>query len=59
MTMATTFPSPEEALPRWLEELQASDRARGTLHNGRRDQLPQSQVAFHSTAGTCEWEFGV
>ena len=27
----TTPPSPEEALPRWLEELQDSDRARGTI----------------------------
>jgi site-specific recombinase XerD len=30
-TTAITSPSPEEVLPRWLEELQASDRARGTI----------------------------
>ncbi len=30
-TTAITPPSPEEVLPRWLEELQASDRARGTI----------------------------
>src|SRR5258706_8369822 len=27
----TAIPSPEKVLPRWLEELQASDRARGTI----------------------------
>jgi hypothetical protein len=33
--MATTMltpPSPEEILPLWLDELQASDRAKGTIH---------------------------
>src|SRR5947209_5526254 len=30
-TTAIPSPSPEEILPRWLEELQASDRARGTI----------------------------
>ncbi len=30
-TMAITPLSPEEVLPRWLEELQASDRAKGTI----------------------------
>src|SRR5260370_32509555 len=28
---ATTSPSPEEVLSRWLDELQASDRAKGTI----------------------------
>jgi site-specific recombinase XerD len=28
---ATTSPSPEEVLPLWLDELQASDRAKGTI----------------------------
>src|SRR5258706_8825807 len=27
----TAIPSPEKVLPRWLEELQASDRAKGTI----------------------------
>src|SRR6266516_4998433 len=31
ITTAITPPSPEEVLPRWLEELQASDRAKGTI----------------------------
>ena len=31
MTTAIPSPSPEEVLPCWLEELQASDRARGTI----------------------------
>jgi len=30
-TTAISSPFPEEILPRWLEELQASDRARGTI----------------------------
>src|SRR3989442_14957177 len=30
-TTAIPSPSPEEVLPRWLEELQASDRARDTI----------------------------
>ena len=30
-TTAITPPSPEEVLPRWLEELQAGDRAKGTI----------------------------
>jgi len=30
-TTAIIPPSPEEALPRWLEELKANDRARGTI----------------------------
>jgi site-specific recombinase XerD len=30
-TTATPSPSPEKVLPHWLEELQASDRARGTI----------------------------
>jgi integrase/recombinase XerC len=30
-TTALPSPSPREVLPRWLEELQASDRARGTI----------------------------
>ncbi len=30
-TTAIPSPSPEEVLPCWLEELQASDRARGTI----------------------------
>jgi site-specific recombinase XerD len=30
-TTAFTPPSPEEVLPRWLDELRASDRARGTV----------------------------
>ncbi len=30
-TTAIPPPSPEEVLPRWLEELQANDRARGTI----------------------------
>ncbi len=34
-TTAITPPSPEEVLPRWLEELQASDRARGTIRRYR------------------------
>lgn len=34
-TMAITPLSPEEALPRWLEELQASDRAKGTIRRYR------------------------
>jgi integrase/recombinase XerC len=28
---ALTSPSPEEVLPLWLDELQASDRAKGTI----------------------------
>jgi site-specific recombinase XerD len=34
-TMAITPLSPEEVLPRWLEELQASDRAKGTIRRYR------------------------
>jgi len=34
-TTAIIPPSPEEVLPRWLEELQASDRARGTIRRYR------------------------
>lgn len=30
-TTASTSPSSEEVLPRWLEELQASDRVKGTI----------------------------
>src|SRR5438445_13675930 len=30
-TTALTPPSPEEVLPLWLDELQASDRAKGTI----------------------------
>jgi site-specific recombinase XerD len=30
-TTALTSPSPEEVLPLWLDELQASDRAKGTI----------------------------
>lgn len=32
---AITPPSPEDVLPRWLEELQASDRVRGTIRRYR------------------------
>jgi site-specific recombinase XerD len=35
MTVAIPSPSPEEVLPCWLEELQASDRARGTIRRYR------------------------
>ena len=31
VTTALTSPSPEEVLPLWLDELQASDRAKGTI----------------------------
>ncbi len=31
VTTALTSPSPEEVLPLWLNELQASDRAKGTI----------------------------
>jgi site-specific recombinase XerD len=34
-TTAITPSSPKEALPRWLEELQASDRAKGTIRRYR------------------------
>src|SRR5437588_9804367 len=34
-TTAIPSPSPEEVLPCWLEELQASDRARGTIRRYR------------------------
>jgi len=34
-TVAITSPSPEEVLPRWLEELRASDRAKGTIRRYR------------------------
>lgn len=34
-TTATLSPSPEEVLPHWLEELQFSDRARGTIRRYR------------------------
>lgn len=34
-TTAITPLSPEEVLPRWLEELQASDRAKGTIRRYR------------------------
>ncbi len=30
-TTAPRSPSPEEILPLWLDELQASDRAKGTI----------------------------
>ncbi len=30
-TTAISPPSPEKVLPLWLEELQASDRAKGTI----------------------------
>jgi len=30
-TTALTSPSPQEVLPLWLDELQASDRAKGTI----------------------------
>ncbi len=30
-TTALTPPSPQEVLPLWLDELQASDRAKGTI----------------------------
>ncbi len=30
-TTAFTPPSPKEVLPRWLDELRASDRAKGTI----------------------------
>src|SRR5215471_7246886 len=36
MTRTAITPlSPEEVLPRWLEELQASDRAKGTIRRYR------------------------
>lgn len=35
ITTVITPPSPEEVLPRWLEELQASDRAKGTIRRYR------------------------